>query len=122
VGLCALSFALVASGCVHAAPTQGEDEVGVASFYSDSLDGRKTASGEVYDRSALTCAHPSLPFGTLLEVTLVETGRTVRVRVNDRGPFTGGRALDLSGEAARRIGLTRRGVGKVRIRVLRLPP
>jgi rare lipoprotein A len=78
---------------------------GKASWYGAAHHGRRTASGEVFNRNALTAAHRSLPFGTRLKVTNAHTGRSVVVRVNDRGPFGGGRVIDLSQKAARAIGL-----------------
>jgi rare lipoprotein A len=89
--------------------------VGVASFYGARFHGRRTASGARYDMHALTCAHPSAPFGTRLRVTDLESGRAVVVTVTDRGPFTGGRIVDLSLAAARRLGMTERGVARVRV-------
>lgn len=91
-------------------------ERGVASYYARSLDGHRTASGERYDHDALTAAHRTLPFGTLVRVENPRTGRAVIVRINDRGPFVRGRALDLSGGAARRLGL--RGTAQVRYEVV----
>ena len=87
----------------------------VASHYGegDGLEGKKTASGEVFDPNALTAAHKTLPFGTKLEVKNPENGRSVTVRVNDRGPYTKGRQLDLSTTAAERIGLDAKGVDTV---------
>ncbi len=91
-----------------------------ASFYGqrDGFHGKKTASGEAFDANALTAAHRTYPFGTLLEVTNPENGRSVRVRVNDRGPFVRGRSLDLSARAARDLGFTGKGVVRVRVRKL----
>ena len=89
---------------------------GVASYYARSLHGRRTASGERYDHGGLTAAHRSLPFGTLVRVEDERTGRAVVVRINDRGPYVRGRVLDLSGGAARRIGL--RGTASVHYEVL----
>jgi rare lipoprotein A len=86
---------------------------GMASFYGRGLHGRRTASGERFDRKALTAAHRTLPFGTLVEVENLNTGRSVVVRINDRGPFTRGRIIDLSEAAGGAIGL--RGVAPVRI-------
>lgn len=86
---------------------------GTASYYAASLHGRRTASGERYDRHALTAAHRTLPFGTRLRVTNERNGRTVLVRVNDRGPFHRSRVLDLSGAAADALGM--RGAGTARI-------
>jgi rare lipoprotein A len=93
-------------------------EVGLASFYAERFGGRRTASGARYDPRALTCAHRSAPFGTRLRVTAVETGRSVVVTVNDRGPFARGRVVDLSWAAARALGMIERGL--VRVRVERL--
>lgn len=87
----------------------------VASWYGPGFHGRKTASGERFNQNALTAAHKTLPFGTKLKVTY--KGRTIIVRVNDRGPFTRGRHLDLSKQAARAIGC--KGVCKVKVSVLR---
>jgi rare lipoprotein A len=91
---------------------------GRASWYGPGFHGRRTASGEVFNQNALTAAHRTLPFGTRVRVVNVSNHREVVVRINDRGPFTGGRVLDLSAEAARAIGLDRAGVGPVRVEVL----
>ena len=91
---------------------------GVASFYARSLHGRKTASGEPYDHYALTVAHKTLPFGTLLRVTDRRSGRAVLVRVNDRGPFIRGRELDLSGAAADRLQMRSRGTASVAFEIV----
>jgi rare lipoprotein A len=87
--------------------------LGQASFYGRGLQGRRTASGERFDRKALTAAHPTLPFGTLVQVENLITGRSVVVRINDRGPYSHGRIIDLSEAAGGAIGL--RGVAPVRI-------
>lgn len=92
--------------------------VGVASWYGDKFHGRKTANGETYNKNALTAAHRSLPFGTLVEVTYLRTGKSVVVRINDRGPFIDGRIIDLSEAAANAIGLRPYGIGDVRVRVI----
>jgi rare lipoprotein A len=86
-----------------------------ASFYSDSFEGKKTASGEPYDPDELTAASKKLPIGTVVKVKNVENGRTVNVRINDHGPNVRGRDLDLSKAAARRLGLTHKGVAKVKV-------
>lgn len=93
---------------------------GLASWYggSDGFEGKPTASGEIYDSSRLTAAHRDLPFGTVLEVTNVQNGKSVRVRINDRGPFIRGRVLDLSRAAAEEIGLIGPGVGEVRATIV----
>lgn len=88
---------------------------GIASFYGNE-SGSKTASGQRFNQNAMTCAHRSLPFGTKLRVT--HGGQSVVVTVNDRGPFIKGRVLDLSTAAARAIGLTSAGVGKVTAEVV----
>jgi rare lipoprotein A len=89
--------------------------VGVASFYTE---GARTANGERLNPNALTAAHPSLPFGTRLRITSVASGRSVVVRVNDRGPFIKGRAVDVSYSAAKELGMTERGVAKVKMEVV----
>ncbi|MGB3612204.1 MAG: septal ring lytic transglycosylase RlpA family protein [Elainellaceae cyanobacterium] len=94
---------------------------GMASWYGPGFHGRQSASGETFNQHALTAAHPSLPFGTLLQVTNAHTGRTVTVRVNDRGPYAGHRVLDLSAGAAQAIGMIQLGVAPVRVQVLGRP-
>jgi len=126
----AARLALLASliaGCAHAravsAPSAEDPplrEVGLASFYSSTLVGHRTASGEPYRPEALTAAHRRLRFGTHVRVTARQSGRSVVVRINDRGPFVPGRIVDLSREAARQIGLLDVGVLEVAIEVL--PP
>lgn len=116
--LIALAFICSAcSGSRHL--TSGRYAYGNASWYGKPFHGRKTASGERYNMHAKTAAHKKLPFGTKLEVTYLKTGKKVKVRINDRGPFIHGRKLDLSYGAAKRIGLVRDGVGKVRMRIIR---
>ena len=92
----------------------------VASYYYGKFHGRKTASGERFDQYALTCAHKTLPFQTILKVTNPKNGKSVVVRVNDRGPFTRGRDIDLSYAAAQEIGLLQAGVIPVEVQVI--PP
>ena len=96
-------------------PGQAKQEIarGRASWYGHQFHGRRTASGERFDMHALTAAHPSLPFGTRLTVRNPANGREVMVRVNDRGPHTGRRIIDLSRAAAQSIGLVATGVGTV---------
>jgi rare lipoprotein A len=95
---------------------------GVVSFYARRFAGRRTASGEVYDPQAMTMAHRSLPFGTWVRLTHLGNGQRVHVRVNDRGPWTGGRLADLSMAAARRLGMLGSGVARVRLEILGDPP
>jgi rare lipoprotein A len=96
----------------------GQPEKGWASFYHPKLEGQKTASGEVYQDDLLTAAHPTLPFGTVVMVRRSATGRYVFARVNDRGPFVGGRVIDLSRAAAKSLGLVAAGVGRVEVFVI----
>ncbi len=91
---------------------------GIASWYGPGFHGRKTASGERFNQNALTAAHRSLPFGTKVRVTNLRNGNSVTVRINDRGPFTRGRIIDLSAGAARLIGVKRSGTAPVKIQVL----
>jgi rare lipoprotein A (peptidoglycan hydrolase) len=92
---------------------------GVASYYGDEFAGRRTANGERYDPNAYTAAHRTLPFGTIVRVTRRTTGDWVLVRINDRGPFgKKKRILDLSKQAARRLGMIHDGVAKIRVEVL----
>src|SRR5262245_9984114 len=117
---------LVLTGCartVAVAPPAppGTEETGYASWYGHPYHGRRTASGEVYDMNDMTAAHRTLPLGTRLLVTNLDTGQAVEVRVNDRGPFVDGRILDLSWQAARVVGALGPGVIPVRLRVVGLP-
>ena len=101
---------------------QGDKTQGMASYYGNKFNGRKTASGELFSVDSLTAAHPHLPFGSVLKVTHLKTGDTVWVRVNDRGPFVKSRILDLSDSAARIIGLYPYGVSKIEIELLHFGP
>ncbi len=91
--------------------TQG----GLASWYGKSHHGKTTANGEPFDMNAMTAAHRSLPFGTVVRVTNLRSKRSIKVRINDRGPYTGGRIIDLSAHAARGLGIADHGVARVRI-------
>jgi rare lipoprotein A len=93
-------------------------EEGLVSWYGARFQERPTASGEIFDVEALTMAHPTLPFGTRVRVTNLRNGRSVVVRVNDRGPHIGERIADLSRAAAEEIGMLRRGIVRARIEVL----
>jgi rare lipoprotein A len=104
---------LAVAGCHQ--PTTVEE--GVASFYADSLHGRPTANGETYDHQAYTAAHRSLPFDTRVKVTNLDNGRSVRVRINDRGPYVEGRIIDLSGAAARELRMEETGTARVRLEI-----
>ena len=98
--------------------TSGKAETGLASYYASNLHGRSTASGEKYDENKLTAAHRTLPFGTRVRVTNQVNGKSVVVRVNDRGPFRRGRIIDVSKRAAEALGFVKQGV--VRVSVVRL--
>jgi rare lipoprotein A len=117
------SFAAVAIVLVLAALTaQAEAEtVGIASYYGAKHDGRRTASGERFDRSKLTAAHRTIAMGTVIEVLNLDNGRRVIARINDRGPFRRGRILDLSERTARELGFLREGTARVKIRAVPLP-
>ena len=118
----ALATALVVAGslgCATTGPLAGgpPEQVGIASYYGRAHDGRRTASGEVFDMNGMTAAHRTLPFGTRVRVTNLANGREAVVRINDRGPFRKGRIIDVSYAAARRLGIVGPGVAKVRVEV-----
>jgi rare lipoprotein A len=128
-----LALLSVATGCASRTPPRREasapsarvekapalEQIGTASWYGRGFHGRKTASGERFNMNDLTAAHRTLPLGTRVVVTNLRTGRSVKVRINDRGPYVKGRKIDLSHAAARRIGITKKGVAKVKIVVVR---
>jgi rare lipoprotein A len=129
----AITLGLVLAGCAHVAPPPAgapaetsappepsrEVQVGDATWYGGRLAGHRTANGERFDPRAMTAAHRSLPFGTWVEVTRLDTGQRVRVRVTDRGPFGHAeRIIDLSEEAARELDMLRAGVARVELRVV----
>ena len=90
-------------------------ETGMASFYANKHNGNKTANGERYQSTKLTAAHQTLPFGTMVKVTNLSNGKSVEVRINDRGPYAKGRIIDLSRSAAKKIGMIDAGVAKVKL-------
>ena len=90
---------------------------GLASVYSDKLNGRKTASGQVFHQDELTAAHPSLPFGTKVKVTNTKNNKSVEVRINDRGPNQAGRVIDISSAAAAKLGMKKNGTAPVKLEV-----
>jgi len=108
---------LLAAACAHGPRTGGGEPMseGLASYYGESLRGQRTASGERFDPDAFTAAHRSLAFGTCMRVENARNGRSVRVRVNDRGPFVKGRIVDVSQAAARALDFLREGVARVRL-------
>jgi rare lipoprotein A len=93
-------------------------QIGVASWYGGRHQGRLTASGEVFDENKLTAAHRTLPLVSWARVTNLENGRSIAVRVNDRGPYIDGRVIDLSTRAAEKLGMTEQGLARVEIEVL----
>jgi rare lipoprotein A len=131
-GLCALlSMSVGLSGCTEkeeagtaaeakpeapaAAPRNTYEEVGEASWYGPGFHGRETASGEIFDQRKMTAAHPDLPLGTDVEVTNLENKKKVEVEITDRGPYAKDRVIDLSKEAAKKLGMKEEGVGTVKI-------
>jgi len=94
-------------------------EVGTASWYGEYFQGRETASGEPFDMQALTAAHPSLPLGSFVKVTNLRNGRSVVVRINDRGPVVEGRIIDVSYNTARVLGFEAKGLQRVRLDIVR---
>lgn len=98
----------------------GYDRVGTASWYGQDFHGLPTANGEVFDRRRITAAHPTLPLPSIVRVTNLENGRSLDLRVNDRGPFVGDRLIDLSQAAARKLGFENQGLARVRVQFLAL--
>lgn len=96
-----------------------ETEIGIASYYADEFNGKKTASGEIYNMDKLTAAHPDYPFNTIVKVTNSKNGLSVEVRINDRMPPFKNRIIDLSLEAAKQIDMIRAGIQEVKIEVLK---
>ena len=117
---------MLAGGCAQRkAPSSSPASIerhraatGQASWYGKAHQGQHTASGELFDMHALTAAHRTLPFGTIVRVTDLRSGRSVNVRINDRGPFRRDRIIDLSYEAARKLGFVARGTARVEITVV----
>jgi len=100
----------------------GYDAVGFASWYGRRYHGRRTASGEIFDMNSATAAHPTLPFGTRVHVTNLENGRSVVLRINDRGPFVRRRIIDVSRRAARVLGFVQKGTARVRVQLVQPAP
>lgn len=93
----------------------------ITGWYGEPFDGQPTANGETYDMYAITAAHPTLPLGSIVRVTNTRNHRSQIVRINDRGPYVGGRELDVSYEVARRLGFDDSGLAKVRLELLEVP-
>lgn len=118
-----LVVSLGAAGCslFRASPSPPSPDgvqVGIASWYGPGFHGNRTANGEIYDQYELTAAHRTLPLGTRAMVTNITNGRSVEVRINDRGPFVKGRIIDLSTAAAEALGIIGRGVAMVEVEVV----
>lgn len=128
-GVLLLAAALLPAGCGRKSsvrpPTavagRGTTQVGVASWYGQPYAGRPAASGEIYDMDKLTAAHQTLPFGTQVKVENLDNHKSIEVRINDRGPFSRGRIIDLSRAAARALDMLGRGTARVRLEVLSIP-
>ncbi|MGH7500351.1 MAG: septal ring lytic transglycosylase RlpA family protein [Longimicrobiales bacterium] len=117
----AVAVLAVTSGCGpfrSSAPAPAPYQEGIASWYGPGFEGRPTANGEIFDPGAFTAAHRSLPFGARIRVQNLANDRTVDVRINDRGPFTGDRIIDLSRAAAEVLDMIQTGVTRVRIFLL----
>ncbi|MDA0746738.1 MAG: septal ring lytic transglycosylase RlpA family protein, partial [bacterium] len=99
--------------------TKGAYQIGLSSYYAHKFHGRPTASGEIFDMNGLSAAHRELPLGTVIRVTHMGNGRSIELKVNDRGPFVEGRILDLSLGAARRLDMVEAGVAKVKIEIIK---
>ena len=108
----------IANDTAVAIDEETEIDGGMASYYGNELAGNRTASGERFDPSQLTAAHRSLPFGSKVRVTNTSNGDSVIVRINDRGPFSHGRVIDVSTAAAREIGMHRSGTARVKLALL----
>ena len=109
-----VAFCTLVAGCA----SSGSKTDGIASYYADKYQGRKTANGEIFDVGKMTAAHKTLPFGTRVRVTNLVNGKSVVVRVNDRGPFVAGRVIDLSPAAARKLDMIRAGIVRVKLEIL----
>ena len=117
----ATSAATLVAVARNAATPSVIEELGIASWYGPGFAGRRTANGEIFDPSQLTAAHKELPFNSLVTVTNRDNGRSVVVRINDRGPFKPGRIIDLSRAGAEAIGMIGSGTAQVRVEVMTLP-
>lgn len=117
--LSALALFTFLAGCAsHSIDPRGYDETGTASFYGSRHHGKRTASGEPFNQHGLTAAHRTLPFGTRVKVTNLKNERSVVVRINDRGPHTRGRLIDISKAAAQQLDMIRSGTARVRVQSL----
>ena len=120
-GICLVMYFISISACARTLHT-GSRVTGIAAYYADMFHGRKTASGETYDKNKLTAAHKTLPFGTKVKVTNLANMKTVIVKINDRGPFGDRkRIIDLSRAAANRLDMIRMGIIEVELEIIQMP-
>ena len=116
--LLVLTFSL--PSCAHTLH-EGSTQTGHASWYGKEHDGKKTASGETFDMEEMTAAHRTLPLNSKVKVTSLSNGKSVVVKINDRGPFAKGRIIDISRAAAKKLDMISKGTDKVKIEVLEIP-
>jgi rare lipoprotein A len=112
---------LAGCGCISgpAIPRRGRPQMGTASWYGREYHGRKTSNGEIFDMYELTAAHRKLPFGTFVRVTNLKNRKSVVVKINDRGPWKRGRIIDLSYAAAKKIGMVKDGITRVKVEIVK---
>ncbi|WP_124349520.1 septal ring lytic transglycosylase RlpA family protein [Pseudomonas chlororaphis] len=115
---CLALLSLLAGCASQVIDPRGYDKTGVASYYGAKHHGKRTASGEPFNQHGMTAAHRELPFGTRVKVTNLNNDKSVVVRINDRGPHTRGRLIDLSRAAAQQLGMIRSGTAKVRVQAI----
>ncbi|UVM37951.1 septal ring lytic transglycosylase RlpA family protein [Pseudomonas sp. B21-017] len=115
---CALLSLLAGCASTDTIDPHGYDKTGLASYYGAKHHGKRTASGERFNQHGLTAAHRQLPFGTRVKITNLNNDRSCVVRINDRGPYSRGRLIDVSREAADQLGMLRSGTAKVRVQAL----
>ena len=115
-----VAWLLVFASSVQSASV-GDTETGIAAYYSNVFHGRRTANGERYDKNAYTAAHKRLPFGTRVRITNLENGKSVVLKINDRGPSAENRIVDVSRRASRDLGFIRQGLTEVRLEVIQMP-
>ncbi len=119
MAIAATALSVTLNSCsVKPVITAAATQQGLASYYSNDFQGRKTSNGEIFDNRKLTAAHRSYPFGTIVRVTNLATDAAVTVRINDRGPVKPERVIDLTFAAAKAIGIDRQGLGRVRLEVI----
>ncbi|MDR9750138.1 septal ring lytic transglycosylase RlpA family protein [Pseudomonas sp. SZMC_28357] len=118
LGACALLTLLAGCASNDVIDPHGYNQSGVASYYGARHHGKRTASGEPFNKNALTAAHRQLPFGTRVKITNLSNDKSCVVRINDRGPHTRGRLIDVSHEAAEQLGMLRSGTARVRVQAL----